>query len=270
MTDYALQAGKFVLYKCFFMLCNRLVAARAFYRDMFAFQFELCFIVVKALNVPVFQAVTARAIDNSIDFKLTPVLIFMTTGTSRRQPGKLAVSVCFIRLVTSPAILLRMSALQREGGFAVIKPVLAPVCRLMTLLAGLVRIPFGRDFPHMDILMAIHAALPQSPKNPLPLLLVAGDTRRSDVGAFQRKFCFFMVFQRKQRLRKPLHGMTFATIWPDAGVFKFAFVVIRMTGSAGIVRDGFGHTFRDMAFPAIHRFVFSFQFKSRPVVVESA
>lgn len=80
MTDYALKTVEFVLDESLFIPGNCLVAAGTLYADVLAIQFKFRFTMVKPLDGPAFQAMTARTIDRSLLFKLPGVHIFMTAG----------------------------------------------------------------------------------------------------------------------------------------------------------------------------------------------
>lgn len=269
MTDYACVIVEFVLDKGFIMLRYRLVAARTRGRGVLAFQFEIRFIVVEALDGPAFKAVATRAVVCSFHFKLPLVRILVAVGAGSGQSCKLPLRMLRVRQVAGPAILLRMGALQAKRRPAMVEAVLLPPARRgMALPAVLVGIPFRRNLPQVDVLMAIHAALAQSAESPLTFLLVAGETGCGRMRAFQGKFGFRMVFQAEPAFGKTVHRMAFSAVGTDAVAGKLVIVVIGMAGSAAAVGQRLGHVVRYMAFPAVHGLVFSFEREARAVVVE--
>ncbi len=173
-----------------------------------------------------------------------------------------------IRNMTGTAILQGMFSGQLESGVIVVKFIVHPPGSLVTILACLFWIPFFGYLSGVYIFMAVHTALTDTPEFPFAILLVAGKTRRCNMGTIQWHLRFLVVLQGEKASREAIHGMAFAAIRACAIDGKLVVMKIFMAGGTGIVRQRVSHFFRNMAFPAIDGFVFALQGKTGPVVIK--
>jgi hypothetical protein len=119
----------------------------------------------------------------------------------------------------------------------------------------------------MDVVMTGNTGIADISEFPLIIRFMTGNTRRSQMGSFERESGFFMLFPIKTAEVKTGRGVTRGTV-SIRGIFKFAFVEILMTLFAGIVWQRCRHKGFFMAFAAIDGFVFSGKYVAGQLVVK--
>lgn len=115
MANFTFKTFKLVLYKSYsFGFCG-FMAFFADYANVFAFEFKPGFVVIKIIHTPIVETMTTGAIGNTIVGKLPIVGILVACGAGCRQAFKLAVFVCVIGFMTSPAVLFYVLSKQLES-----------------------------------------------------------------------------------------------------------------------------------------------------------
>lgn len=269
MTDYAFKTVKFVLNKSFAVLLYGFVAARTGYVYVLSIQFKCGLVVVKSAYFPMFGLMTTLALYRTVLTELPPVYVCVAIHTLAANAGKLSVGMCFIRQVAASATLPGMRPFERKGRQLMLKMVVSPAGNLMTAFASLVRIPLFRNLSRMHILVAIHTPSTDVSEFPFFALFVARKTRSRNVPAFKRKKGNRVQLNPKTAFAEAVDRVTHRAILLVCPVRKLPLVIVRMTVRTAVVCYRVGHTLRDMALFAIHRFMFAFQRKMGFVVVEA-
>lgn len=226
--------------------------------------------MVEVVDAPLLEPMASGTVRSAILFKLAAMHGFMTTSAGRRQPGKAYCGsrrAVFIRLMAGRTTLAGVRPLQFKARPVVVKVVLLPVIRDMTIFTGPAGIIFIIQAPLMHILVAVNTPLSDIPEHPFSLFQVAGEAGRGQMGAIQGKFGFIMIFKGEERDPESILGMTIRAIAHRRRGSKNPFVVILMAGGAGVVRQR-GCQASGMALAAINRGVFSPELEVCQIMVE--
>lgn len=169
-----------------------------------------------------------------------------------------------------------MFALQSEGGASVVKlNVSPPMGVAVALVAGAIRIKVRFQKPRVRVIVTVRTT--DADVSELPFggntarivgFQMAGQTRGRLVCTGQRKTRVLVRFRIEQAACKVFYVVAAGTIgFPTPAVGKLVLVVVAVTIRAGLVGQRLGKAFR-VAFPAVHRGVFTGQRKTRQSVVE--
>ena len=141
----------------------------------------------------------------------------------------------------------------------------------MAFFARLIGVEFFIQVPVVHIRMAVRTFFTDISELPffIGILLVTGKTRRCHMPAFQLEFRFVVIVNCEQTSGESIDSVAFGTIGakPEDGG-QLPFMVIFMTGVAGIMRKWIGKIICGMAFFAINRFMFPLQHEPGQVMVE--
>lgn len=270
MAVDALETRYFVLHHHLVADRRFLVAGRTVDFSMLAFQRECGLVMVEKVSRPALEGMAAAAVGHAIFFKLSAVYVFVAGRAFLRNIGEAPVWFFIITGMAGGTIGAGVATLQGEVRLAVVEVVLAfPGVGQVAGLAGLIGVKFGGDFALVYIFVTIHTAAADFPKLPFFFPFeVTGKARGGQVCPVEREIAFRMCLNREKAWRKPIDIVAVGAVRGGTSRHKFALVVVRMALSTGIVRQGFGQAFRDVALATIHDFVFALQRKISQIVVE--
>lgn len=234
---------------------------------MSAFQWKVGLIMVEKVGSPTFETMTSPAIRDSVFVKLWSMHIVMAGHTRSIQTYKLPIRKSSLRDVTCPTILLKMHSEQLKRCLVMVESAVLPTRGQMALITPIFRIIFRGDMAIVNVIMTVHTLAPQVAEDPFFLFEMTGKTRGSQMRSVQWESRFGVVFKRIETAFKSLNSMAICTIPDSPFPGKLTFMIIRVTGCAGVVGKGIQQTL-GMAVPAVDLLVFPDKGKFGQAVIE--